>query len=177
MAQDCGISQPTAKAWLNILESSYIVFRLQPYFQNFSKRIVKTPKLYFYDTGLACHLLGLKDAKTLETNPIKGSLFENLIIAEMQKQNFHQNQHQDFYFWRDSVGNEIDLLIPNVTQFDIFEIKSSQTINNNFFKGLNFINSLAPDKVASKSLIYGGVENQMRSEYNIVAWQKTKLNI
>lgn len=175
LAQDCGISQPTAKAWLNILESSYIIFQLQPYFENFSKRIMKSPKIFFYDTGLVCHLLGFKSAQNLNVNVIKGSLFENMIISEFMKQNFHQNQYKDFYFWRDSTGNEIDLLIPSAMQFDIFEIKSSQTINNNFFKGFKYLQQLAPDKIHKKTLIYAGNTNQTRSDYDVVAWDKIRL--
>ncbi len=170
IANECGISQPTAKAWLSILESSYIVFPLTPFYQNFSKRIVKTPKLYFYDTGLVCYLLGIKDAKTLTTHALKGSLFENLILSEFQKQNHHKNLHQEFYFWRDTNGNEIDLLVPNVAQFDIFEIKSSQTILTEHFKGLDYFESLAPDKVISKTVIYGGTENQIRTKGFIKPW-------
>jgi uncharacterized protein len=175
LAQDCGISQPTAKAWLNILESSYIVFQLQPYYENFSKRIIKTPKIFFYDTGLVCHLLGFKSPKTLEINTLKGNLFENMIVSELMKQSFHQNQYIDFYFWRDSVGNEIDLLIPKATQFDIFEIKVSQTINNHFFKGFKLLQQLASEKIDKKILIYGGNTNQSRSECDVVAWNLIKL--
>ena len=170
LANECGISQPTAKAWLSILESSYIIFLLPPYFQNYSKRIVKNSKLYFYDTGLVSHLLGIKMADSLAPSPIKGSLFENLIIAEMQKQNQHQYLHQELYFWRDSNGNEIDLLIPNATKFDIFEIKSSQTILTDHFKGLDFFEKLAPDNIANKTLIYGGHEPQNRSKGAVRSW-------
>ena len=170
LANECGISQPTAKSWLSLLESSYIIFVLPPYFQNFSKRIVKTPKLYFYDTGLACHLLGIKDTKTLTINALKGSLFENLILSEFQKKNHHNYLHQELYFWRDTNGNEIDLLIPNVTQFDIFEIKSSQTAMTDQFKGLDYFESLTPEKIASKTVIYGGEENQKRTKGDIKSW-------
>ncbi len=171
LANDCGISQPTAKAWLSILESSYIVFQLPPYFQNFNKRLVKTPKLYFYDTGLLCHLLGVRESNAFINTSLKGVLFENLIIAECYKQNYHQYMHKDFYFWRDSNGNEVDLLIPHATTFDIFEIKASQTILSNQFKGLNFLQNIAPHAVSAKTLIYGGLENQSRTEYNVKSWR------
>ena len=170
LANECGISQPTAKAWLSILESSYILFTLPPYFQNFSKRVVKSPKLYFYDTGLLCYLLGIKESKTLVVNALKGNLFENLIVAEQKKQNHHQCRNKEFYFWRDTSGHEIDLLIPNVTQFDIFEIKASETINSSQFKGMDFVEKISVDKVASKTLIYGGNDNQIRSNYTVKAW-------
>jgi len=172
LANECGISQPTAKAWLSVLESSYITFQLPPYFKNFSKRIVKSPKLYFYDTGLVCHLLGIKTSTDLLHNPLKGSLFENLIIAEFYKQNEHRYQHQDFYFWRDSNGNEVDLLRPDAMTFDIFEIKSSQTILSDQFKGLKFLQEIAQDTVAAKTLIYGGSEVQHRSHYTVLGWNQ-----
>ena len=170
LANECGISQPTAKAWLSILESSYILFTLPPYFQNFSKRVVKSPKLYFYDTGLLCYLLGIKESKTLIVNALKGNLFENLIVAEQKKQNHHQCHNKELYFWRDTSGHEIDLLIPNITQFDIFEIKASETINSSQFKGMDFVEKISVDKVASKTLIYGGNDNQIRSNYTVKAW-------
>ncbi len=170
LANECGISQPTAKAWLSILESSYILFTLPPYFQNFSKRVVKSPKLYFYDTGLLCYLLGVKESKTLVVNALKGNLFENLIVAEQKKQNHHQCHNKELYFWRDTSEHEIDLLIPNGTQFDIFEIKASETINSSQFKGMDFVEKISVDKVASKTLIYGGNDNQIRTNYMVKAW-------
>ena len=171
LSNDCGISQPTAKAWLSILESSYIVFQLQPYFKNFSKRIIKTPKLYFYDTGLLCYLLGIRESKAFIGTPLKGNLFENLMVAEFYKQNEHTYAHKDFYFWRDSNGNEVDLLIPYATTFDIFEIKASETIMSDQFKGLNFLQNIAPEAVASKTLIYGGSDDQMRTHYAVKGWR------
>jgi uncharacterized protein len=168
LSNECGISQPTAKAWLSVLESSYITFQLPPYFKNFNKRIVKSPKLYFYDTGLVCHLLGLKS--TIDIVSMKGNLFENLIIAEMHKQNEHKYQHRDFYFWRDSNGNEVDLLYPHALTFDIFEIKSSQTIMSDHFKGLKFLQNIAADAVSKKIVIYGGNTSQERTGYSIKSW-------
>ena len=168
LANVCGISQTTAKAWLSVLESSYIIFQLQPYFKNFSKRIVKTPKLYFYDTGLVCHLLGIKTKDDIGT--YKGSLFENLIIAEYYKQNEHKYKHQDYYFWRDSNGNEVDLLYSSAQNLNIFEIKASQTIMSEQFKGLNFLQNIASEMVATKTLIYAGDESQQRTHYTIKSW-------
>ncbi len=168
LANECDISQATAKAWLAVLESSYIIFQLQPYFKNFSKRIVKTPKLYFYDTGLVCHLLGIKTKDDIGT--YKGSLFENLIIAEFYKQNEHKYKHQDYYFWRDSNGNEVDLLYASAQNLNIFEIKSSQTIMSEQFKGLNFLQNIASEMIATKTLIYAGGESQQRTHYTIKSW-------
>lgn len=171
LANECGISQPTAKSWLSILESSYIIFQLQPYYQNFNKRVVKTPKLYFYDTGLLCHILGIRDADTFHNNSSKGNIFENLIIAEYQKKNAHQYLHNEYWFWRDSNGHEVDLLNQNGNAFDIFEIKSTQTILTEHFKGLNFFDEISGGKVGAKTLIYGGNEDQKRTNYSVLGWR------
>jgi predicted AAA+ superfamily ATPase len=173
LGNECGISQPTAKAWLSVLESSYIVFLLQPYHVNFNKRIIKTPKLYFYDTGLLCHLLKITNPKSIQLHPLKGSLFENLIVAEAFKQNDHKYLHADFCFWRDASGNEVDLLVEHNDKLSIAEIKASSTIKNEHFKGLNYFGALEGSNVKSKNLIYTGALNQKRSQLNVVSWKET----
>lgn len=171
LANDCNISQPTAKAWMSILESSYIVFLMQPYYENFNKRLVKTPKLYFYDTGLLCHLLNIRNAEEMEENRLKGNIFENMVIAEYQKKNFHQYLHQNYYFWQDSNNHEIDLLNKTAKGFDIFEVKATQTIKSNLFAGMDYFEAIAGDAKIKKTLIYGGTENQKRSKYSVLAWR------
>lgn len=171
LAVECGISQPTAKAWLSVLESSFVIFHLQPYFENFTKRIVKTLKLYFYDTGLAAHLLGVRDESDMEQHSVQGSLFENMIVAEFFKQNQHRYLLRDYWFWRDTNGNEVDLLTKKGLFLDIFEIKSSQTLLSSTFKGLDYFQGLAPDYVNSRTLIYGGDENQERTKYSVRGWK------
>ena len=171
LANQCGISQPTARAWLSILESSYIIFQLQPFFQNFNKRIVKSPKLYFYDTGLLCHLLGLRNTDTLVESSAKGNIFENLIVAEFFKQNEHRYLHKDYWFWRDSNGHEVDLLTQNGNVLDIFEIKSTQTIMSDQFKGMSFFSDLAQNKVGKQTLIYGGKDDQDRTLQTVLGWR------
>jgi hypothetical protein len=173
LGNECGISQPTAKAWLSVLESSYIVFLLQPYHVNFNKRIIKTPKLYFYDTGLLCHLLKITNPKSIQLHPLKGSLFENLIVAEAFKQNDHKYLHADFCFWRDASGNEVDLLVEHNDKLSIAEIKASSTIKNEYFKGLNYFGALEGSNVKSKNLIYTGALNQKRSQLNVFSWKET----
>ncbi len=170
LANECGISQPTAKSWLSILESSYIIFLLQPYFENFNKRIVKSPKLYFYDTGLVSFLLGFRSSEDLDNQSLIGSLFENLIIADMFKRNYHQYQLKDYWFWRDSNGHEIDLLIKRRGRFDIFEIKSTQTVLPQLTKGLEYFNKISDGLVKSKTLIYGGNDNQDRTNFMLRNW-------
>ena len=174
LATDCGISQPTAKAWLSALESSYIVFLLQPLHSNFNKRIIKTPKMYFYDTGLLCHLLKIKDENQIKLNAFKGNLFENMIIAEYAKQNFHQNNFDEFWFWRDASGHEVDLIRQDDFMFNIIEIKSTSTIMQNLFKGIEYFESLAKDNVKSKTLVYAGLENQKRTNTQVVSWYNLK---
>jgi predicted AAA+ superfamily ATPase len=173
LAKDCGISQPTAKSWLSLLENSYIVFLLQPFYNNFNKRVLKTPKLYFYDTGLASFLLGIRSAKDVDSHTMKGGLFENLIIAELVKQNHHYYQLKEYWYWRDSNGNEIDLLCENKEKHDIFEIKATKTIMSDLFKGLDHFESTAGKEfVKNKILAYGGEENQKRTKYTIKSWSQ-----
>lgn len=171
LANDCNISQPTAKAWLSILESSYIIFLLNPFHQNFNKRLVKSPKLYFYDTGLLCHLLRIKSANEIIVNRLKGNLFENLILAELQKKNYHQYTDLDYYFWQDSNANEIDVLLKNNDVFDVYEIKATETISLELFKQMDRFAELAAPERVNKTLIYGGQENQTRSKYKILSWK------
>ena len=172
LANESGISQPTAKSWLSILKSSYIIFLLQPYYENFSKRVVKTPKLYFYDVGLVSHLLGLRNSGDLENKNLIGSLFENLVIADMVKKNHHDYLLRDYYFWRDTNGHEIDLMYKRGVDFNIFEVKSTQTILPKLFKGMDFFGDITNGMVKTRTLIYGGKENQDRTKYDIRAWDR-----
>lgn len=170
LAKDCGISQPTAKAWLSILERSYIVFLLPPYFENFNKRIIKSPKLYFYDTGLASHLLGLRKNEDLTDESSIGNLFENLVVAELIKNNLHKNLLKNYWFWRNSQGIEVDILVKKGSFFYISEIKSTQTILPKLVKGLNYYEKISNGKVKNKTIIYGGNESYKRNDYVVTSW-------
>lgn len=171
LANACNISQPTAKNWLSVLESSYIVYLLQPYYENFNKRLVKTPKLYFYDSGLLCYLLKIKNGKALTQNRLKGNIFENMVVTEFQKQNYHRYLHNEYYFWQDSHTNEVDLLSPIENGFSVFEIKATQTITSDLFKNLDRFEIYANPNKVDKTLVYGGLENQKRSKYNVLSWR------
>lgn len=171
LANECGITQPTAKAWLSVLESSYILFLLHPFHKNYSKRIVKTPKLYFYDSGLLSYLLKINNASKLRLDEKKDALFENMIIAEKVKQNHHNYKQQDSWFWRDSVGREIDLIIQEEEKPDIYEIKSTETITTKLFDGLNFFETLAGETIQNKILVYAGQQNQNRSYAQVRGWK------
>jgi predicted AAA+ superfamily ATPase len=170
IANECGISQPTVKSWISALESSYIIFLLQPFHENFGKRLIKTPKLYFYDTGLLSYLLRIKAPQELYTHSIKGNLFENMIIAEMLKRMHHKNEMTDIWFWRDSKGNEIDLLYHISQKIYITEIKANQTIMQNQFKGLNYYEKYVNQKDMVKQLVYAGEENQERKQGKVIPW-------
>lgn len=171
LANECGISQPTAKSWLSALENSYILFQLFPYHENFSKRIVKTPKLYFYDTGLLCYLLKISTSDQIIAHPIKGNLFENMMISEYVKRIHHKYNFQDVWFWRDSTGHEVDLIIQNGLQLNLVEIKASQTIMSDMFDGLNRLEKLSGKKDIIKTLVYGGNEQQTRSLGEVIPWK------
>jgi predicted AAA+ superfamily ATPase len=163
---ELGLDNKTMNAWLSVLETSFIAYRLQPYYQNFNKRVVGTPKVYFYDTGMAAYLLGIKSSDDLNVHFAKGSLFENLIINELQKNVLNTGTRPRFYFWRDYSQNEVDLLIQDGMKLHAVEIKSGKTINSDFFKGLTYFKKMAPD--TQLHLVYGGNEYQKRSEATVL---------
>lgn len=171
IANECNISQPTAKAWLSILESSYLIFLLYPYHENFNKRLVKTPKLYFYDTGLISYLLEIREKPALQTNRLKGNIFENLIISNFQKINEHHYQHRQYYFWQDHNGLEVDLLLKTAQAFDVYEIKATQTLTSELFKGLQRFSDIAQPANVNKHLIYGGDQALVRSNTKVIGWK------
>jgi hypothetical protein len=164
LANDCSISQTTATEWLNLLEASYIVTRLPPYFTNTRKRLVKRPKLYFYDPGVAAFLLGILEEKHVDSHPLKGALFENLVLVEVIKYFLHHNQSADFYFYRDSDGNEVDLLVIRGQEVLPIEIKYGKTINRDFFKAFTRMQVLFDPLPPTKLVVYGGEEQQHHSD-------------
>ena len=175
LANDCGISQPTAKSWISVLESSYIVYQLQPYFSNFNKRVTKSSKLYFYDTGLLCFLLKLNDAESVKLSALKGILFENVVINVFIKKNYHTNLLLDLWFWRDAVGHEVDLIWQNSEVINLVEIKASETIMTDMFKGLTYFEKLKPDLIQSKAIVHTGLFNQQRTLGKVMSWKEIVL--
>lgn len=171
LATDCGITHNTAKAWISTLEASYLLFRLRPHHVNFNKRLIKTPKLYFYDTGLLCWLLGIQEAGQLTTHPLRGSIFETFVVSELMKSRANRLQNVAFYFWRDSNGNEVDLLADFAGRLMPIEIKSGQTLNRDFFTNLERWLALAGDSAFSPTLIYGGTEITTRKGIRILNWR------
>lgn len=162
LATETGVDVKTISSWIGVLEASFIVFRLQPYHKNFNKRIVKMPKLYFYDTGLAAALMGIDDISLLTIHPFRGALFENLIILDFLKKSFNSGKQNNLYFWRDNNGNEIDLLINKNNRPYPVEIKSGQTINDEYFKGIRYWHKLTRDE--GGYLVYAGDIEQIRSQ-------------
>jgi predicted AAA+ superfamily ATPase len=143
---------------------------LQPYHEKFSKRIVKTPKLYFYDTGLLCHLLKLNNADQIYLHPFKGSLFENMMIAEFVKRMYHKDSVKDIWFWRDSAGHEVDLIWQENLVLNLVEIKATQTILSDLFTGLEYFEQHAKNISLTKTLVYTGSESQKRTNAEVVSW-------
>jgi predicted AAA+ superfamily ATPase len=168
---EAGITHNTAKAWLSILEASYIVFQLQPHHRNFNKRLIKTPKLYFHDTGLAVWLLSIREARQVETHPQRGALFENWVVSEALKTRFNHGLPSNLYFWRDRAGHKVDLLIETTNQLVPVEIKSSQTVNADYFTGLEDWLALAQPRQPRAWLVYGGSEDHQRKTARIISWQ------
>lgn len=161
LSNDVGVDVKTIGAWISVLEMSFIVFRLKPYYENFNKRVVKMPKLYFCDTGLACKLLGIETEIQLATHPLRGNLFENAVVLDFLKRRYNEGKDSNLYFWRDNTGNEIDLLLVNSNKKTPVEIKSSQTISGDFFKGIQFWNKISNS--IGGYIIYGGDAMQKRT--------------
>ncbi len=172
LGNDCGVNHATVKSWLSVLEASYIVKLMRPYYRNFNKRLVKSPKLYFWDTGLAAFLLGIQNEKQMATHPLKGMLFESFVTSEMLKHRFNAGKTDHLYFFRDNSGNEVDLICDHGIQLDAVEIKSGQTVASDFFKGLTFLSNLT-DAVRQSYLVYGGEKQFIRgNNIQVTPWRR-----
>jgi hypothetical protein len=172
LATDCGVSHNTIRSWLSVLEAGYVVFLLQPHHQNFGKRLVKTPKLYFHDTGLAAFLLGIRDVEHLSIHSARGSLFENLVVSELLKQRYNQGLASNLYFWRNNTGDEVDVVIEQGEKLMPMEIKSGQTFNSDFLTGINKWMKIAGDAALTPQLVYGGSENMTRNGVEVRSWKQ-----
>ncbi len=172
LATDAGISPNTARSWLSILEASFIIYFLQPYYENFNKRITKSPKLYFYDTGLVCSLLGIRSADQVRTFHSKGALFENLIITDLIKRRLHNGENPKFYYWQNKTRQEVDLIIDKPDGPVPFEIKSGMTMNDNYFTNLKYWQKLSGEKPGKLNVIYGGDTSLRTSSGNFITWKE-----
>lgn len=170
LASETGVSSRTARIWLEILELSYIVYRLPPFHRNISKRLVKRPKLYFYDVGLASHLLDIRQSDHLKNHPLFGALFETLVSSEIMKQRAHLGQSGGAYFYRDNHGKEVDLLLNRSGRWDLFEIKSAQTYQKEFTRTMKLFEKNVGD-VNEMHLIYGGDQTQSVGNVQLMSYQ------
>lgn len=170
LSTECGISQTTAQNWLSILEQCYIIHLLRPDHRNFSKRLVKSPKLYFYDTGLACSLLEITAASQIATHYLRGGLFENMVINEFVKKRLNVGRSANFSFWRDSNGNEVDLLVPDADGQFAYEIKSGATFKSDFFTGLDYWAKLSSADAVHKAVVYSGDRRLSTSAGTAIPW-------
>jgi uncharacterized protein len=174
LANDVGVSQTTVATWINLLETGYVIFLLPPWFENLGKRLIKSPKLYFYDTGLAAWLMGIDDPSQLATHPLRGHLFENLVITEFAKYFENQGERARLHFWRDSNGQEVDLIVENGLppgRLGLVEIKSSQTYHPDFAKSLRQVSKVLGHRVARQMVIYGGAEHYVREGIEVAGVQ------
>jgi len=172
LASDAGISPNTAKAWISILESSHILYRLQPYHRNFSKRLVKSPKVYFYDTGVACSLLGIRAENQVNLHYMKGALFENLIINEFIKRNFHRGENRLPYFWQDNHGKEIDCILVDGEKVTPIEIKAGKTMSTSYFDNLRYWRPLAALPEDQGYVVYGGEQSMQTRAGTFISWRQ-----
>ena len=166
---EVGVDSKTIASWISILESSFIIHLLQPHHQNFNKRVVRMPKLYFYDSGLVCSLLGIQNKQQLDIHPLRGNIFESFIISELIKNRYNAGKPDNLYFWRDNKGNEVDVIIDKGNELYPIEIKAGQTITSAYFKGINFWNELTGNKEGE--VIYAGDKTQKRSSgITVIPW-------
>ena len=176
LSNECGIAVNTVKSWLSVLEASYIIFFLRPHHKNFKKRLIKSPKLYFVDVGLAAFLLDIQDESHLKNHPLRGPLFETFVVAEILKKRFNHVQTNNLYYFRDNVGNEVDVVMDMGSEVIPIEIKSGQTVADDFFKGLNYYRQL--NRTVKQSwLIYGGDKFYQENAYHVCPYDKMTKNL
>jgi uncharacterized protein len=171
LATDCGIDTKTAQSWISVLEASYIILLLRPHYKNFNKRLVKQPKLYFLDTGVACTLLGIESADQLSTHYLRGGLFENWVILERLKKRFNAGLNSNLFFWRDNTGHEIDLLEENGQTLHAWEIKAGETFHSDWMKGLKWFQKVAEPN-PQLTIVYGGDRSTTRMGVPIRSWRE-----
>jgi len=171
LSDDVGVAVATIKAWLSVLEASYIIFFLEPYYENFGKRIVKSPKLYFHDVGLATYLLGIENVEQVRRDPLKGGLFENLVICELLKRRFNAGRDSNLFFFKDGKGNEVDVIVKESTNLFPIEIKSAKTFTRDFLKGIAYFEKIAGDRVPKSYIVYGGDNKKNIGNTRLVPYQ------
>lgn len=173
LANDCGIDVKTAREWLSVLEASYVIFLLYPYYKNFGKRLIKAPKLYFVDTGLACSLLNIRNHEQLLEHYMRGGLVEGFIISDLYKQYFNLNIKPSIYFWRDYLGNEIDCIIEEALYLAPIEIKAGRTVSKDYFKQFSYWKKIETPVPSINYVVYSGPENQEWPQAKVLSWLST----
>lgn len=174
LCNEVGISHHTAKAWLSILEASYLIIMLQPYYENFGKRVIKSPKLYFTDVGLAAYLLDIHHMDQIKRDPLRGSLIENMVIMELLKQRLHRNLPADFYYYRDNNMNEVDVIFKEGNTLIPIEIKASSTFHMQFLKGLKYFQKITEGRASDGYLIYTGDAEQTIEHCHLLNYKNIK---
>jgi predicted AAA+ superfamily ATPase len=177
LSNDVGVSATTIKSWIGVLKSSFILFELPPFFENIRKRIVKSPKIYFTDTGLASFLLGIKSKEQVERDPLRGALYENMIIIELLKTFYNDGQKPNLFFYRDSHGNEVDCIIRHNRKLIPIEIKSGSTFTKDFLKGIKLFQKVAGEKIYSPTILYNGETTFTINGVNVLNLLKKNLNL
>jgi predicted AAA+ superfamily ATPase len=170
LASDAGVTHPTAKSWLSVLEASFLILMLRPHYNNYGKRLIKSPKLYFIDTGLLCYLLGIRRPEDLEIHSLRGPIFESFVVSELHKNYVHRGETPQLYFWRTSDGHEVDVIVERGETLIPIEIKSGQTIAGDSFNGLMYWQNLAGKRAGPGALVYGGKECYRRDGITVYPW-------
>lgn len=176
LSNEIGVSVPTIQEWLSVLEASYVLFRLPPFFRNVGKRLVKSPKIYFYDTGLVCFLLGIENEQHLTTHPLRGAIFENMVVLEFLKNRFNSGKTPHLYFYRDKSQHEVDLIEERTTQLNAYEIKSAKSFTKDFVKNLKYFRKVAGADVVSTQVIYDGEQDIDTPENGMINFRNLKFN-
>ncbi|MEN9763631.1 MAG: hypothetical protein RI906_3457 [Pseudomonadota bacterium] len=172
LGNDAGVSHVTARAWIDLLQTSHLIYLLPPWFTNHGKRLIKSPKLYFTDVGLACWLLGLRHPNQVLRDPLLGALFETLIVIEALKDRLNRGESTTMYFYRDSIGHEIDLLLPTTDGMHAIEIKAGATVSADYFKGLRTVSEQQPGLIRSGCVIFAGDDGQARTDWPVISWRR-----
>lgn len=171
LGNECGISHHTVIAWISILEATFIVYRVYPHFNNFSKRLVKAPKFYFHDVGLMCYLLGIDNPQNLKNHPLKGAMFETLVVGELLKHRYNSVKESNLYYFRDNAGHEVDILMDTGVHCNATEIKLSETVHPDFFKDLKYYHTLQNKEKARLSLVYGGTTDWISENVEVCSYR------
>ncbi len=175
LGNDCGVEHATIQRWISVLETTFITYRLRPFFRNFGKRLVKAPKLYFLDTGLACYLLEIENPKQLAHHPLRGALFETFVVGELLKRRYNNVKESNLYYWRDNTGNEIDVVMDFGNTVFPVEIKSGETLSSDSFKNIRFLKKIEPS-VKRAALIYGGNHSHQENDISVLSYRSLRRN-